>query len=76
MVSGEWSEPVPSACPLAFRRSPLTTHYSPMNMITPELIREHGLSDEEYDRIKQLLGREPSFVELGATTSVFGWDPI
>jgi len=36
-----------------------------MNMITPELIREHGLSDEEYARIEQLLGREPSFVELG-----------
>jgi phosphoribosylformylglycinamidine synthase len=34
-------------------------------MITPQLIREHGLSEEEYARIKELLGREPSFVELG-----------
>jgi phosphoribosylformylglycinamidine synthase II len=36
-----------------------------MTTITPELVREHGLSDEEYGRIKQLLNREPSFVELG-----------
>jgi len=36
-----------------------------MTRITPELVREHGLTDEEYGRIKQLLNREPSFVELG-----------
>src|ERR671918_789180 len=34
-------------------------------MITPEVIRSHGLTDEEYDRVKQLLGREPTFTELG-----------
>lgn len=33
--------------------------------ITPELVREHGLSEAEYGRIKQLLNREPSLVELG-----------
>ncbi len=36
-----------------------------MSVITPELIREHGLSDEEYARIKTLLGRDPNLVELG-----------
>src|SRR5580692_8874020 len=36
-----------------------------MTKITPELVREHGLSDAEYDRILGLMGREPSFVELG-----------
>src|SRR5471030_1453080 len=36
-----------------------------MTTITPEMVREHGLSDAEYDRIKGLMGREPSFVELG-----------
>ncbi len=36
-----------------------------MTHITPELVREHGLTDEEYGRIKQLLNREPTFVELG-----------
>jgi phosphoribosylformylglycinamidine synthase len=34
-------------------------------MITPETIAAHNLTPEEYERIKQLLGREPTFVELG-----------
>ncbi|HEX4200671.1 MAG TPA: phosphoribosylformylglycinamidine synthase subunit PurL, partial [Chthoniobacterales bacterium] len=34
-------------------------------MLTPELIRQHGLSDEEFQRIKSILGREPNFTELG-----------
>ncbi|MFB3813554.1 MAG: phosphoribosylformylglycinamidine synthase subunit PurL [Terriglobales bacterium] len=33
--------------------------------ITPELIRDHGLSAEEYQKIIRLLGREPSLTELG-----------
>ncbi|MBI2924770.1 MAG: phosphoribosylformylglycinamidine synthase subunit PurL [Verrucomicrobia bacterium] len=33
--------------------------------ITPELIQKHGLTAEEYDRIKQILGRAPSYTELG-----------
>ncbi len=33
--------------------------------ITPELIRQHGLSREEYQLILRILGREPTFVELG-----------
>jgi phosphoribosylformylglycinamidine synthase subunit PurL len=34
--------------------------------ITPQVLREHGLTSEEYDRIKSLLGgREPSLTELG-----------
>ena len=36
-----------------------------MSRISPEIVREHGLSDAEYARIKELLGREPSLVELG-----------
>ncbi len=36
-----------------------------MTAITPEIIREHGLSDAEYARIEELLGRAPNFVELG-----------
>src|SRR5262252_2210725 len=36
-----------------------------MTKITPEIVREHGLSDAEYDRILGLMGREPSMVELG-----------
>ncbi|MFB3819957.1 MAG: phosphoribosylformylglycinamidine synthase subunit PurL, partial [Candidatus Methylomirabilales bacterium] len=33
--------------------------------ITPELIERHGLTPEEYARVKAILGREPSFTELG-----------
>jgi phosphoribosylformylglycinamidine synthase subunit PurL len=33
--------------------------------ITPELIRSHGLSGAEYDRILQILGRVPNYTELG-----------
>jgi phosphoribosylformylglycinamidine synthase len=35
-------------------------------VITPELIREHGLTPDEYEKIRQLLGdREPTITELG-----------
>ncbi|HEY1706741.1 MAG TPA: phosphoribosylformylglycinamidine synthase subunit PurL [Rhizomicrobium sp.] len=33
--------------------------------ITPEIVREHGLSDDEYKNIIRLMNREPSMVELG-----------
>jgi phosphoribosylformylglycinamidine synthase subunit PurL len=36
-----------------------------MNAITPIIVREHGLTDEEYNRIMRLLDREPNLVELG-----------
>ncbi|HEY5048302.1 MAG TPA: phosphoribosylformylglycinamidine synthase subunit PurL [Rhizomicrobium sp.] len=36
-----------------------------MNEITPEIVREHGLSEEEYARVKRLLDRDPNLVELG-----------
>src|SRR5574340_265128 len=33
--------------------------------ITPELIRDHNLTSEEYQKILDLLGREPTLTELG-----------
>ena len=33
--------------------------------ITPEVLRDHGISPEEYERILKALGREPSLTELG-----------
>ncbi|HEX7517736.1 MAG TPA: phosphoribosylformylglycinamidine synthase subunit PurL [Chthoniobacterales bacterium] len=33
--------------------------------ITPELVSKHGLTPEEFERIKKILGREPNFTELG-----------
>ncbi|MCA1566971.1 MAG: phosphoribosylformylglycinamidine synthase subunit PurL [Acidobacteria bacterium] len=36
-----------------------------MNLITPEVVSAHNLTGEEYARIVKLMGREPTFVELG-----------
>jgi phosphoribosylformylglycinamidine synthase II len=36
--------------------------------VTPQLVAEHGLTPEEYSRIQSILGREPSFTELGIFT--------
>lgn len=33
--------------------------------ITPDLVAEHGLNEEEYDRIERALGRAPNLTELG-----------
>jgi len=34
-------------------------------IVTRELVERHGLSSEEFERIKKILGREPNFTELG-----------
>ena len=36
-----------------------------MTQITPQIVADHGLSEEEYQRILNALGREPNLVELG-----------
>ena len=42
-----------------------------MTAITPEIVREHGLSPDEYARIKRLLNREPNLVELGIFSAMW-----
>src|SRR3546814_634309 len=37
----------------------------PSSAITPEIVADHGLSPEEYDRVLNAIGREPNLVELG-----------
>jgi phosphoribosylformylglycinamidine synthase subunit PurL len=39
--------------------------------ITPELVAEHGLKPEEYERILRLIGREPSVTELGIFSAMW-----
>ncbi len=39
--------------------------------ITPELVQDHGLSPEEYDRVREVLGREPTFTELGIFSAMW-----
>src|SRR5512135_2344323 len=33
--------------------------------ITPELVQKHNLTPEEYEKLKAILGREPTYTELG-----------
>ena len=39
--------------------------------ITPDLIASHGLSPDEYDRILDIIGREPTFTELGIFSAMW-----
>ncbi|TDK50333.1 phosphoribosylformylglycinamidine synthase subunit PurL [Antarcticimicrobium luteum] len=39
--------------------------------ITPELIESHGLKPDEYERILEIIGREPSFTELGIFSAMW-----
>jgi len=36
-----------------------------MSQITPEIVAQHGLSEDEYARVLKALGREPNLTELG-----------
>src|SRR5881394_3893786 len=33
--------------------------------VTPQVVADHGLTPDEFQRIKKILGREPNFTELG-----------
>ncbi|MDK3018493.1 phosphoribosylformylglycinamidine synthase subunit PurL [Pseudodonghicola flavimaris] len=39
--------------------------------ITPELIASHGLKPDEYERILDIIGREPTFTELGIFSAMW-----
>jgi phosphoribosylformylglycinamidine synthase len=39
--------------------------------VTPDLAAAHGLTGDEYDRIIRLLGREPSYTELGLFSALW-----
>jgi len=39
--------------------------------ITPELVAEHGLKPDEYERLVKLIGRTPTFTELGIFSAMW-----
>ncbi|MDF1801631.1 phosphoribosylformylglycinamidine synthase subunit PurL [Thalassovita sp.] len=39
--------------------------------ITPDLIAAHGLSPDEYERILEIIGREPTFTEMGIFSAMW-----
>jgi phosphoribosylformylglycinamidine synthase II len=55
----------------------MTSEASPSSVIpnepkiSPELVAEHGLKPEEYERILQLIGREPTITELGIFSAMW-----
>ncbi len=36
-----------------------------MTEITPEVVEQHGFTPEEYECVKEIIGREPNYTELG-----------
>ncbi|MBQ0804529.1 MAG: phosphoribosylformylglycinamidine synthase subunit PurL [Sulfitobacter sp.] len=39
--------------------------------ITPDLIASHGINDDEYKRLLDIIGREPTFTELGIFSAMW-----
>ena len=39
--------------------------------ITPALVAEHGLTPDEYERLVALLGRVPTYTELGVVSALW-----
>ena len=39
--------------------------------ITPDLVAAHGLTPDEYDRVLEIMGRTPSFTELGIFSAMW-----
>ena len=39
--------------------------------ITPDIVKQHGLKPEEYERFLKLLGREPTMTELGICSAMW-----
>ena len=40
-------------------------------VITPEVVAEHGVTPEEFDRLVAMLGRTPTFTELGIVSALW-----
>ena len=39
--------------------------------ITPALVAEHGITELEYERLVNMLGRTPTFTELGVVSALW-----
>src|SRR6266567_1187077 len=50
--------------PYSFQAGKMATATTEIK-VTPEIAAEHGLTAEEYARVKQILDREPNITELG-----------
>ena len=39
--------------------------------VTGDLVREHGINEQEFGAIRKILGREPTFTELGIFSALW-----
>jgi phosphoribosylformylglycinamidine synthase len=39
--------------------------------ITPDVVADHGLSPDEYERVQKIMGRDPTFTELGVFSAMW-----
>ena len=39
--------------------------------ITPDVVADHGLTAEEYERVRSVMGRDPTFTELGVFSAMW-----
>jgi phosphoribosylformylglycinamidine synthase len=54
------------------QRAEIFSVTTPNNVkITPELVAEHGLKPDEYQRVLDLIGREPTLTELGIFSAMW-----
>jgi phosphoribosylformylglycinamidine synthase subunit PurL len=43
----------------------------PALQVTPEILKRHGMTAEEFERLQKILGRDPSWTELGITSALW-----
>jgi phosphoribosylformylglycinamidine synthase len=49
----------------------MTTVQEAAPQITPEILKRHGMTAEEFERLQKILGRDPSWTELGITSALW-----
>src|SRR3546814_13646698 len=47
------------------------TSYQNNIAITPQLVADHGLKPDEFDKIVALIGRQPTYTELGIFSAMW-----
>ncbi len=43
----------------------------PALQVTPEILKRHGMTGEEFERLQKILGRDPSWTELGIASALW-----
>src|SRR6266545_4898929 len=49
----------------------MTTLQEEAVQVTPEILKRHKMTAEEFGRLREILGRDPSWTELGITSALW-----